>query len=483
MQGETITDFLKRFWQVSFFQLINSASAFLANVLIARWIGPQCFGNFFFYVSTALVATILFDFGLTRTLLRYSAFHQARGEVSEKLSYYSAILRLKSALGLIVLLLGIVVSYLWAQDLRWYLILGLLTGFIVSYCQFLSAVAQTEDDYRDYNLVLSFNTLRLILVSLLAITGVLTTGKLFAVFMVAPVLLILWPAWRLGRDLWQARTVLEAHFYENILRFGKWMIVLSFLETVYQRLDVLMVRSLTSATEAGYYSSALAFFGIVYLLPAYIAVLIYPQFIRAVGRNDQAALRQYYHFSTDFIALIGIPLALGLWAISPDLICLFLGQKFAAALPLFKYMAFYAMVWACQINSGALFFAKDRPQWVVGIVLVALLVNGGINWLLIPRLGITGAGVGICLAMVTSLILYWGVIKIKFNLFPRLSHISVYLLAGIFMACGIRMIPQSGWIVFTGKIALGAVMYTIIIIWAHHYLCRGCIPSGLLAKE
>ena len=98
-QQQTKT-FLKNFRHVSFFQLINSASAFFINILIARLVGPEVFGDFFFFVSTALVATILFDFGLTRTLLRYSAFHQARGEISEKLSYYAAVLRLKTLLGI-----------------------------------------------------------------------------------------------------------------------------------------------------------------------------------------------------------------------------------------------------------------------------------------------------------------------------------------------------------------------------------------------
>jgi O-antigen/teichoic acid export membrane protein len=472
------TLFLNQFWQVSFFQLINSASAFFVNIVIARLVGPKVFGDFFFFVSTALVATILFDFGLTRTLLRYSAFHQSRGELSEKLSYYSAVLRLKTLLGLSVFVLLATLSYLLLPALKWHFILGLFTGLVVSYCQFLSAVAQTEDNYTAYNLVLSFNTLRLALVGVFVILGTLTTKNVYLLFLVAPIILSTWPAWKLGQDLWRARSAPEQNFYTNLIHFGKWMILLAVLETIVQRLDVFLVRFLTDAESAGVYSGALAFFGVVYLLPAYIAVLVYPRLVEAVGKGDESAFAHHYHFSTSLIALFGIPLALGLWAIAPDLVHLFLGEQFAKALPLFFYLAIYALLWACQINSGAVFFAKDKPKVVVGIVAMVLLVNGGLNLFLIPRFGILGAGMAIALAMAVSGALYWSFIKIYFNLFPVWRHLAVYLFSGSLMAFGVRLLPLDGWLGLSAKLVVGIFVYALAILVWHKLLPSGSLPLG-----
>ncbi len=475
--------FLSIFRQVSFFQLINSASAFLVNILVARLIGPRAFGNFFFYVSTAIVTTVLFDFGLSRTLLRYSAFHQSRGEIREKLCYYSAVLRLKTLLGLALLAAGVAAAWVWGRELRWELSLGLLTGFIVSYSQFLSAVAQTEEDYSAYNLVLSFSTLRLCLIGLLAAGGLVQLGNIYITFVVAPLLLAAIPGWRLGRDLAQAGGVPERHFFRNLILFGRWMVLLAVLETVYQRLDVLLVRGLTNAEQAGYYSGALAFFGIVYMLPTFSAVLVYPKFVKAIGQGDREALRYFYRHSTDLMAFIAIPLALGLWSVTPELVHNVLGAKYLASAPLFKYMAVYSLILGAHLNSGGLFFAHDRPQWVVLITLAALLTNLSANLWLIPRLGIAGAGIAICLAVGVSLLLSWGLIRRQFGLLPDLRHLGGYLLFGGLMAAGVRLLPGGGWGALALKVACGASVYALCLLGAERWLGRGWIPRSLASLE
>lgn len=469
--------FLKRFWQVAFFLLVNSASAFLINLLVARWVGPRAFGDFFFFVSTAIVSTILFDFGLTRTLLRYSAFHQARGELRHKLGYYAAVLRLKILIGAGVLAVAFGLSQIWGGSLRWEISLGLLTGFIISFSQFLSAVAQTEENYTAYNLVLSFNTLRLAIILGLAVGGWISTGSLYVVFLAAPLLLGLIPGWRLGQDLAHAAAVPEAHFYGKIIAFGKWMIVLSVLETLHQRLDVILVRWLTSAEQAGYYAGALAFFGVVYLLPSFLAVLVYPRFVAAVSRKDTAGLAHEYRLSTNVMTMIAVPLALGLAALAPDLIGNVLGARYAASEPLFAYFAAYSLMLGCHLNSGGLFMAKDQPYLIVFIVGCTLGVNLAGNLLLIPRLGIQGAALSLCLATLVSWGLSWGLIMTRYQLFPSVKHVAGYILLGLVMAIVVRALPGQGWGWLLPKIMLGGCFYLGSVWVLDRWAGRGWLPN------
>jgi O-antigen/teichoic acid export membrane protein len=468
--GHSSGKFFQQFWRVSFFQGINSASAFLVNLLVARWIGPQAFGDFFVFVSTMTVATILFDFGLSRTVLRYAAFHQARGETVSKLQYYYATLKLKTLWGLGALALGGVGAWFWGGSLRAEYILGFAAGFAISYCQFLASVAQTEDNYTAYNWVLSFNTLRLGLVSLVWLLGALTLPRLYALFVLTPLLMAAVPAWRLLRDLVRAGKVPEAHFYANLIGFGKWMLVLVVLESLAQRLDVYLVRWLTSAEGAGHYSGALTFFGVVILLPTYTAYLIYPKFVEAVSRGDRAALWQQYRFSTDLTVILAVPLGLGLWAVAPDLIHLFLGAGFAASVPLFKYLAVYAILWSCQVNSGALFFAHDQPRTVVGIVFLVLLTGIGLQLFCIPKFGLPGAGLAMAGTTAVGLALYWGTIRVRFKLSPHFGHLGVYCLAGAAMAAVVRVLPggTAPWLL--GKILAGGAVYAGLLLGLQKWL-------------
>lgn len=475
--------FLARFSRVAMVLLLNSASAFLINLLVARWVGPGAFGDFFFFVSTSIVAAILFDFGLTRTLLRYGAFHQARGEVSRKLGYYAAILRLKIALGLLVLAAGVAASLVWGGGLRGELALGLLTGFVVSFSQFLSGVAQTEEDYASYNLVQSFNLLRLGLILLAAVCGLLMQPALYAVFLSAPLLLALAPGFRLGRDLLRAEPVAEERFYAKIIAFGKWMILLSLLETLHQRLDVILVRTLTSAEQAGYYSGALAFFGVVYMLPAFLAVLVYPRFVAAVSRGDEAALASDYRLSTNVMAMISAPLALGLWAVGPEVVRLILGSTYHASLPVFPVLAAYALILGCHLNSGGLFMAKDLPHLIVVIVGCTLGANLAGNLLLIPVWGIQGAALSLCLATLLSLVLSWGWIRLRLGLWPSLKHVAGYILLAGAMAVAVRWAPWAGWTGLGLKLVLGAAVY-LAGLWAlERWAGAGWWPANLTMRE
>jgi PST family polysaccharide transporter/lipopolysaccharide exporter len=214
-----------------------------------------------------------------------------------------------------------------------------------------------------------------------------------------------------------------------------------------------------SAEAAGHYSGALTFFGVVILLPTYTAFLIYPKFVEAVSRGDRAALEQQYRFSTDLTAVLAIPLALGLWAVAPDLVRLFLGANFAASVPLFKFLAVYAILWSCQVNSGALFFAHDQPRLVVGIMFLVLLTGVLTQLLFIPRLGLTGAGLALVSTVAVGLALYWGTIRARFKLSPHFGHLGVYSLVGLAMAAAVRFAPQGPWPYLAGKIALGGVVY------------------------
>ncbi|MEW6516897.1 MAG: polysaccharide biosynthesis C-terminal domain-containing protein [candidate division FCPU426 bacterium] len=475
--------FLAQFIRVSLFLLLNSASAFVINLLVARWVGPRVFGDFFFFVSTAVVATILFDFGLTRTLLRYGAFHQSRGELDRKLGYYSAILKLKTLLGVLVLAASVAASLIWGGTLRWELALGLVTGFLVSFGQFLSGVAQTEEDYASYNLVQSFNTLRLALILGAAVTGWLTSGSLYAIFLAAPLLLSVLPGIRLGRDLLQAKPVAEERFYSKIFAFGKWMILLSILETLHQRLDVILVRGMTDAQQAGYYSGALAFFGVVYMLPSFLAVLIYPRFVAAVGREDEAALALDYRLSTNVMTLVSAPLSLGLWAVGPDLVHLILGSQYQAAIPVFPILALYTLILGCHLNSGGLFMAKDQPHLIVVIVGCTLGANLLGNLLLIPALGIRGAAWSLCLATFLSLVLSWGLIRIRLQLWPSLKHVAGYVGLAAVMAVAVRFSPWLGWTGLAVKIALGAGIYLGGLWVLERWAGAGWWPVNLAMRE
>jgi GT2 family glycosyltransferase len=95
----------------------------------------------------------------------------------------------------------------------------------------------------------------------------------------------------------------------------------------------------------------------------------------------------------------------------------------------------------------------------VVITLSGLVVNAVANLLLVPRLGPTGAGISLCLAVLTTLVMSWTWIWRLFGLFPDWRRLATVAVAGLIMAVILRSLPVGGWISLLLKIALGAALF------------------------
>lgn len=165
--------------------------------------------------------------------------------------------------------------------------------------------------------------------------------------------------------------------------------------------DIIMLGSLRTPAEVGYYSSAQKLIQLLYVLPTFFASSIFPLMSRLVHDNEPRARRLLERTVRASIAA-ALPITLLGIAAGPFIIRTFFGAAYAPATHSFQILMVSILFTYPSILIGNAIFAYDRQKEFVTFVIVAALGNVFWNAVLIPRFGIEGAAMGTVLTQLMT---------------------------------------------------------------------------------
>lgn len=158
--------------------------------------------------------------------------------------------------------------------------------------------------------------------------------------------------------------------------------------------------------EVGVYAVAYKFTYAFQFLPLVFIAALYPEMSspeQAPGRLRKITLDSFW-----YMALIGVPIVFGLWAIAPQLIDLFYDvDEFGGSILALQVLVFVLLFIFADFPLGSLLNAKDRQGVKTVITGVSLLVNVIANVILTPKFGAVGASVSAIITFVVMLALDW----------------------------------------------------------------------------
>jgi O-antigen/teichoic acid export membrane protein len=163
---------------------------------------------------------------------------------------------------------------------------------------------------------------------------------------------------------------------------------------VYERIDLLMVSKLDSTSGAAIYGVVLTALAVSAILPGIIAPAFFPLLAAGLEKAREQARESFFLLWRLFL-LLSVPVALFLVFGSDDLVTAVLGDRYERAgtplaifggcivLGFLNYLLWYALL------------AAYRERRKVLILTVSLALNVGLNFVLIPPYGPTGAAVAL----------------------------------------------------------------------------------------
>lgn len=434
--------------------------ALVMTILLPRMLGPAGFGQLYFAISFTAVFSIMVEFGLNSLVAR---------EVSRKRQdatrYLLNAAMIKGGLWAIAFSIMLVVIRLvgYPPTTRAAVLILAVGVLFSSMATLLVAVLQANDRIRWVAASAVFEKAVYVVLGVTVLLlgyGVVAVALVLLVGSISGFLLDLWWLRRLAanvplHDGWQGievgDLVKRALPFFSVLFFG----------AVYFRVDVVIMSLLKSDVVVGWYGVAYRLFETTNFLPEAFLFAFFPVFCR-LSKQDDNALVLAAQKSVDLLMLAGIPIAVGVFLLSDEIITTLYGPvEYAASIIVLRVLSLAIVLMYANGAFMQLLIATERQHKLVITAGVAAALNVGLNLVLIRSMGATGAAVA---TVATEAV----VLSMNFTFLPReltrelrLSTPLKALAAATVMA--VPLIALNGQNLFL-LIAIGVVVYFLAIM-------------------
>jgi O-antigen/teichoic acid export membrane protein len=450
-------------------ELFGRVLALVTALLIARGLGPAEFGVFAFLSGVAVLVSELGDLGLQGTA--------QRALVARTLSL-AAMLRAKALLLAWLAGAGLLAWALWPQasggGARPSLLAPLVLYYLLAgWSEFLGVALRARGRRgAEAVTILCLRAATLLLVVLVFARGLGLFGLAWALA-ASPLAAIL-----VGFALLRKSGAPEppplpgASGSLDVLRHALPLAVNGFLALLSLRVEILALPFFVDDHATGLFAASLKLVDSLILVPAAIAAGAMPALTREALRGGGPVRER----TATSVALLGVPAAVGLFALAPGVVRLLFGAEYAAAaLPLRILAPALLAIFLNNVLLHAL-LALGRAPLLPRLTAIRVGVAGLGALTLIPSLGTLGAAAGFTLSELLLLPLAARACAREGFAVPVLRGVSLGLALSLPMALVLALASGSALL----AIVAGAVTYGVTLLAAWRLLPQLFAAPALL---
>ncbi len=381
--------FLRNTGWMFFSRVLRLGLAFLASVLVARYLGRNDFGELNYLLSFVTLFAALGTLGMSDVLVRDLEAEPDLAAEGEILG--TALVLRVIGTGLMSALALAVGVYLGHR--------GLTLALMVSVCvfQLLTNAAATFERRFEARVLAKWSSiaqsLAMIASTLLSVVLILARASLTAFILVkvaeSGVLLLVLVGYQFRTG--GARVLrFSAARARQLLRAGLPLMLTGIFLTIYMRIDQVMIKHYLDEGAVGCYAVAVRLSEAWYFVPSVIAASFFPAILSA-RRQDAARYHDRLQALYELMTWMGLGLALPTTLCADWIVGLLFGADFA---PAGGVLALY--IWAGvfvfqSIVRGKWIVAENLQRYALVFTGLATTVNVVLNAILIPRVGLDGA--------------------------------------------------------------------------------------------
>ncbi len=228
--------------------------------------------------------------------------------------------------------------------------------------------------------------------------------------------------------------------------------------------DVLVVGALVSPAAAGIYVVATRIVQLGLMVNDTIGQAVEPMFSNLLAGGHRRRTGGLYQVSTGWMMLLTWPQYIAAMVFAPVLLGLF-GPEFGAGTATVVILAASAMISSALGPVDVLLLMAGKSTWSMGNSAVSLTVNVGLNLVLIPAFGLTGAALAWAITRVIANLLPFAQVstRLAFHPFGTGWRVAAVLSLLVFGAGGLGVRAMFG--ANTTALVLYAVLATGAYIW------------------
>jgi len=409
----------------------SNALTLVLFALLARFLGVELYGSF---IALSAVSGILSEFVqlgfpslITRTVAQDRRL--AWVEVSRALRY-----QLIMSIPVLVILVGYMKVARFPADLY---VPGLLIGLSLCFRSMkmtLRGVCRGLGDFGTETLFLWIERgvlLGICVVAVIASRNLLTLALVFFVVRALDFLVFLAVIWK-RVDGQGTRHLVSTTTVGSMISFA----VSGLMTSMYYQIDTAMLPILSTPYDAGIYGALYRFVDLIQVLPRLILVVGFPALV-LLWKEDRRRFRETFVQLRRFLSFLGLPALLVAILFSGRILALAFGEEYRVGAPALVYLlvamlfAFHSMLLSQVLK------ASEHEAGLARVLVATVLFNIGLNSLLIPAHGFSGAA----FAMLLTEVVYYLLLVM---LIQRAEILGVRA-AGLAEAAALILIVGTAW--------------------------------------
>lgn len=245
----------------------------------------------------------------------------------------------------------------------------------------------------------------------------------------------------------------------------------SVVTTIYLVFDTIILGFLTRDLNVGYYSASMRISKLSLAIIGVLSAVLLPRLTIAFQNNDLTAAKSLLSKSMNFVIFLSVPIALGTYCLSEEIILLFAGNSYLPAVSSLQILCFIVIfVGIAQIFSHQILLPLHQEKKILYASIFGVVVSLSLNFLLIPVLKEDGAAISSLATefCVTIALFFYAFRLLKFK-FPILEVVKSTLTCTAFfiikyLILKLTLIPV---LVILYTVLLSAIFYLVaqLFIW------------------
>lgn len=445
-------------------QMVTWVSSFVLMMFLPRYLGSEDYGRLYLAMSVAMIAQVFVDFGGAYYIAKEIARHRERAAslIADSIGF---------RIGLSILSMLLLALFSWIAGYSWHvqaliLILagaklweGPLGVFISAFQGFEEMVHRSVVSIVERVFLTGAGVTALVLGgSSMTIAVIMAASTMLGCALALHRLRPFVP--RIPRVNW--RNV------AGLARAGLPYLMMAIFAVIYYRINAVMLSLMVPEQVVGWFGAAFRFFDILMFFPSILSMAVFPVLSRSVDQKN--AVVETTVKSLEIILIVAIPLAIGTYAFSEEIIVTLFGRDdYTGSVAILAALAPGLILVYIDFVLVTALIAMDRQRQWSWVALAAIPFSVALNALLIPYFqGLTGNG-GIGSAIATNItefgILLSALWLLPGGFFPRerlLQPLRTILAGASLIVClwGFRTI-EAPWLL---QAFAGTVVYTAAVL-------------------
>jgi len=403
-------------------QVITIAAGFLISVILGKFFGAATFGLFTMTLTIYTVASLVGEIGVPTAIVKYVAEFK---EDKDKLNIFVSCGVINSAVfgaivgSILFVFSGVLASIFNMSELTELIrIIAFALPFLVVNDTLLGLL----NGLREMKAYSFRNIIRAILligfVILFIYFGLGIKGAVLALLFseIGTLFLLIF----ISRNYFNFIIQDYVKTTKEIVKFGSQLFLANAIYMVNIYTDTLLVGYFLTDKDVGIYAIAIAFSKSFLVIPGAISTVVYPVISEYNNKGQYKAIEVLINKSIKYSLVILSTLGILIIFFSEDIILLLFKPEFLLAITPLTILISGMIFFGAVSSVGTAFSGIGRPDLNFKLNIPVLFVNLGIDVVLIPIFGITGAAIGTAISLllltILSIIAFKRLLNVKIDI-------------------------------------------------------------------